>query len=204
MKTPRLPALAAMAAALIASAALSGCQTPVGPVEVTRFHVPDAALGRGTIRVEPAPGEDGNSIEFRTYAAAVARELTRLGYTEAAPGAPAAPQAAVVSLARRTLVPERRRGPVSIGGGGTTGSYGSGVGVGIGIDLSGPPPEMVQTELGVTLRERATSRSLWEGRATFTVKAGAPLAQAPLGAAKMAAALFRDFPGRSGETIVVP
>lgn len=197
--------LALLPAAALACAGLQGCATPVGPVEVTRFHLPDTAmLGHGVIRVEPAPGEDGSGVEFRTYAAAVARELTRLGYSEALPGVSTADQVAVLSLDRETLVPERRRNPVSVGVGGGTGSYGSGLGVGVGIDLSGPPPSQVETRLSVTIRDRATSQSLWEGRANFAVRADAPLAQSALGAAKMAAALFKDFPGGSGETISVP
>ncbi|WP_419956652.1 DUF4136 domain-containing protein [Novosphingobium rhizovicinum] len=191
-------------AALAACAVLSGCTTPVGPVEVTRFHLPDTAmLGRGQIQVEPAPGEDGASIEFRTYAAAVARELTRLGYTEALPGGPRSPQVAVLSIERGTLVPQQSRSPVSVGVGGSTGSYGSGLGVGLGINLSGPPPEQVETRMSVMIRDRATGQSLWEGRASFAVKASSPLAQTSLGAAKMAQALFKDFPGQSGETITV-
>ncbi len=201
MKSPARALLPAMA--LATGTLLSGCATPVGPVEVTRFHVPDARLGQGQIRVEPAPGEDGSSIEFRTYAAAVARELTRIGYTEALPGGPQTLQVAVLSVDRQTLVPERRRGPVSVGVGGSTGSYGSGVGLGLGIDLSGRPPEQVETQMSVTIRDRASGQSLWEGRAAFAVRANAPLAQTSLGAAKMAQALFQDFPGRSGETIVV-
>ncbi len=190
---------------LAAGALLSGCATPVGPVEVTRFHLPDTAmLGRGAIRVEPAPGEDGSAIEFRTYAAAIARELTRLGYTEALPGGAEPAQVAVLSLDRETLVPERRRNPVSVGVGGGTGSYGSGVGLGVGIDLSGPPPSQVETRIALAIRDRASGQNLWEGRASFAVRADAPLAQTPLGAAKMAQALFRGFPGESGETISVP
>lgn len=200
-----MPLARALLPALAAATLLSGCATPVGPVEVTRFHLPDTTvLGRGTIRVEPAPGDDGASIEFRTYAAAVAQELTRLGYTEALPGGPAGGQVAVLHVERETLAPMRRRGPVSVGVGGSTGSYGSGVGLGLGIDLSGPPPEQVETRLSVAIRERGTDRNLWEGRARFAVRADAPLAQTSLGAAKMAQALFRGFPGQSGETIVVP
>ena len=192
------------AAALATSMALSGCATPVGPVEVTRFHLPDTAmLGRGTIQVQPAADEDGTSIEFRTYAAAVARELVRVGYTETMPGGPAGTQVAVVSVDRETLVPERQRSPVSVGVGGSTGSYGSGVGLGVGINLSGPPPEQVETRMSVAIKDRVTGQNLWEGRASFTVRADAPVAQTALGAAKMAQALFKDFPGRSGETIAV-
>ena len=191
--------------ALASIGALSGCATPVGPVEVTRFHVLDAArLGQGPIRVEPAPGQDGASIEFRTYAAAVSRELTRIGYVEAAPGAPAGNQVVVLSIDRQTFSPQQQRSPVSVGVGGGTGSFGSGVGLGLGINLAGRPADQVETQMSVTIRERGTNQSLWEGRANFSVSAKSQLAQTPLGAAKMAQALFRGFPGNSGETITVP
>ena len=189
---------------LLATAALGGCVAPVGPVEVTRFH--DATLleraGRGTIAVEAAPGMDAGSLELRSYQAAVIRQLTMLGYREARAGTSAA-QVALVRLERRAFRPGRGKGPVSVGVGGGTGSYGSGVGMGIGLDLSGPPPEQVTTELGVQIRDRASSKTVWEGRASFTVRASSPLANTELGAAKMTEALFAGFPGNSGETIEV-
>ena len=191
---------------LLGVAALSACVAPVGPVEVTRFHLPDTArLGNGPIAVEPAPGMDERSLEYRAYAAAVARELVRLGYAEVAPGAPGTGggQVAQLSLDRQAYRPGRNGGPVSVGVGGGTGSYGSGVGVGIGLDLSGPPPEQVETRLAVMIRDRASGQTLWEGRASFAVKANSPLANTELGAARMAQALFRDFPGVSGQTILV-
>jgi hypothetical protein len=190
-------------AILAALAALAGCVAPVGKVDVTRFHAPElASIGRSTIAVEPAPGEDGSSLAFRAYAAAVARQLVLLGYREAAPGT-ASPQVATVRIERQAWRPERRGGPVSVGVGGSTGSYGSGVGLGIGIDLSGPPPEQVETLLAVTIKDRASGKPLWEGRASFTVRASSPLANTELGAAKLAEALFKGFPGVSGETIQV-
>jgi hypothetical protein len=196
--------LIALAAATLASLAMAGCVAPVGPVEVTRFHAPDTSrLGQGTVRVEPAPGMDGASLEFRSYAAAVERELQRIGYASQVAGSGMADQVAQVSLTRRSLVPGRDGNPVSVGVGAGTGSYGSSVGVGIGINLSGPPPEEVTSELSVMLRDRASGQSLWEGRASFTVRAGSPLAGTQLGAARLAQALFSDFPGRSGETVVV-
>lgn len=198
IRLPRTPLL------LLGIAALSGCVAPTGPVEVTRFHAPEAqATARGLIRIEAAPGQDGQSIEFRSYAGAVARELTRLGYTEAIPGSAAPAQVAVLAIDRRAFQPQRARGPVSVGAGGTAGSYGSGVGLGLAIDLSGPPPEQVVTEMRVAIRDAASGRAFWEGRASFTVRSASPLAQTSLGAAKMAEALFKDFPGRSGETILV-
>jgi hypothetical protein len=192
-----LPALAAFA--------LAGCVAPVGPVEVTRFHVPDAPLGRGGIAVVPAPkpgvgGMPDTSLELRSYQSAVARELVRLGYTEAQAGGA---QVAEVRMTRRTWQPDRERGPVSVGLGAGGGSYGGGVGMGLGIDLSGPPKAQTETELGVMIKDRASGKTLWEGRALFVVRADSPLAQTDLGAAKLTEALFRGFPGNSGETILV-
>lgn len=180
---------------------LAACVAPTGPVEVTRFTAPDASLRQGGIAVEPANGVDGAGLEFRSYAAAVARQLVLHGYEERPVGA--AEQVAVVHIERRSYRPDRAGGPVSVGVGGGTGGYGSGVGVGIGFDLSGPPKEQIDTTLFVTIRQRAGGKVLWEGRASFTTRAGSPLADTPLGAAKLAEALFQDFPGRSGETILV-
>jgi hypothetical protein len=194
-----VPAILAVASSFI----LASCATPIGPVEVTRFHAPDiSVLGRGTIAVEPAAGVDGSSLEFKSYAGAIARQLTLLGYSEAAT-ASSSTQVALLRVERQTYRPERQRGPVSVGVGGSTGSYGSGIGLGVGIDLSGPPPAQTETTLGVTIKDRASDKALWEGKANFTVKATSPLATTQLGAAKLAEALFGGFPGTSGETIEV-
>lgn len=181
--------------------ALGGCVAPTGPVEVTRFHLPETAMLRGTVAVEAAPGMDAGSLELRSFESAVARELQRAGYQEVAAGSGS--QVAEVRLERRTYRPERNRSPVSVGMGGSTGSYGSGVGLGLGIDLSGAPPQMTETRLGVVIRDRASRAAVWEGRASFVVRADSPLASTQLGAAQMAKALFADFPGRSGETVLV-
>jgi hypothetical protein len=195
--------IAPLVLAALAAAGLSGCVTPVGPVEVTRFHASDvAALGKGTIQIVPAPGTDGASLEWQSYEGAVLRQLVLLGYTEAAAGTPSG-QLAELRLARASFRPERSTSPVSVGIGGGTGSYGGGVGLGIGLNLSPRPAEQIETELGVMIKDRASGQSLWEGRANFTVSAKSPLADTGLAAPKMAAALFQGFPGTSGETIVV-
>ena len=188
----------------LAVLAVTGCVAPVGPVEVTRFHLPDTArLGQGTVAVEPAQGMDAQRLEFRSYAAAVSRELQRVGYSELVAGGRSSESVVLVSVERESFRRDRNGSPVSVGVGGATGSYGSGVGVGVGLNLSGPPPETVETRLAVTIRNRASGQSLWEGRASFSVRASSPLAQTQLGAAKLAEALFRDFPGTSGETVLV-
>ena len=199
----RLKTAALLLAGILAAGPLAGCVAPVGPVEVTRFHLPDTTpLGKGPIAVVPGPGMAADSIEYRSWAAAVARELARVGYVEQMAGG-SSPQVAEVRITRETWRRDRRGSPVSVGVGGSTGSWGSGVGLGVGIDLSGPPPEQVTTELAVTIRQTATRQALWEGRANFTVAATSPMAQTQLGAAKLSQALFKDFPGRSGETIEV-
>ncbi len=53
------------------------------------------------------------------------------------------------------------------------------------------------------IKDRVSTRTLWEGRASFVVDSKSPLAGTDLAAAKMAEALFQGFPGRSGETIEV-
>ncbi len=187
---------------LIAALSLSGCMVPTGPVEVTRFHVPDTAvLGKGSISVEPAPGADANSIEWRSYAMAVSRQLVLLGYTEAPAGSGA--QVAQLRISRSTYRPERSGSPVSVGLGGSTGSYGSGIGLGVGINLSPRPAAQVETGMGVIIRDRASNTALWEGRASFTVSAKSSLADSSLAAAKISEALFKGFPGNSGETIEI-
>lgn len=193
---------AALAAATVLALGLGACVAPVGPVEVTRFHVADSAvLGHGTIAVVAAPGTDGTSLVFRAYQAAVTRELVRLGYAEAGPET--ATQLAELRLERQVYRPERSRSPVSVGVGGSTGSYGSGLGLGLGIDLSGRPKEQTETRMGVMIRDAASKDALWEGRASFAVRSDSPLAGGELGSAKLAQALFKGFPGQSGETIEV-
>ena len=191
----------ALAGMVLIAVALGGCVTPVGPVQVTRFHAADTApLGKGAIAVEPAPGTDGNALEWQTYRAAVARQLILLGYTEARPGS--GQQVALVGLSRRTLEPQRSS-PVSVGVGGSTGTYGSGLGLGVGINLSPKPAAQVATDLSVSIRDRISAVTMWEGRATFIVSSKSPLATTALGAPKISEALFAGFPGRSGETIEV-
>src|SRR3546814_6336598 len=65
---------------LAASLSLAACQTAIPPVEVTRFHIGDQT-GRGTIAVEPLSFDDDTSLEFRSYAAAVGRDMQRIGFT---------------------------------------------------------------------------------------------------------------------------
>jgi hypothetical protein len=190
-------ALASLAALLLAGCA----QTYVSPVSVTRFvgQAP-ARLGMGPIAVRAAPGT-ANSLKFAPYWQAVSAELTRLGY-RVVPGDTAA-QVAEVRVERAIDQPARGRNPVNVGVGGSTGSYGSGLGLGLGFDLSGPPPAVGYTRIGVIIRDGTSGEPLWEGRAEFAASANSQYGSAQAAATKMAAALFAGFPGRSGETVEV-
>lgn len=190
--------------ALAALALAAGCTTPayVSPVEVTRFTAAaPGQLGRGPIAVRAAPGQVPNSWDFAAFQQAVAGELQELGYTVS----DSARQVAEIRV-ERAVAREGggRRSPVSVGVGGSTGSYGSGVGMGVGINLGGNrPAEQIDTQLHVMIRPEAGGYALWEGRARFSATANSQFADQRAAAGKLADALFSGFPGRSGETIEV-
>lgn len=200
----KMPAL--IGAALLAAVS-AGCTTGpwAGPAEVTRFVAPEAIarLGQGTVFVESAPGTDGESLALAPYKAAVARELARLGYREVARDQ--AVQVAQVRLEQFVAKDDLpRRGPVSVGVGGSTGSFGSGLGLGIGINLgSGRKREELVTRLGLMLRDKATGTTYWEGRAQLSVSPDSPLAASEANASALAGALLKEFPGANGETVQV-
>jgi hypothetical protein len=181
---------------------LAGCAKPsyVSPVSVTRF-TSDATqeLGRGTISVEPSTNTQSDTFEYGLFAAEVAGELGSLGYLVVESGAD---QIAVVSL-NQTVASPYRRNPVSVGGGASVGSYGSGVGLGVGIDLSGRDPDQISTQLFVAIRPADGGDNLWEGRASATATSNSPMADPAATSDRMARALFNGFPGVSGETIQV-
>ena len=187
--------------AVTALLALSGCVVPTGPVEVTRFNraAEGVVYGSGTYSVSVAGDSASQSLSASPYLAAVAREMQRVGYKER----PAASDVtAEISVGTADIRPQRN--PVSVGVGGSAGSYGSGVGLGVGIDLSGRSKWQVETTLAVRILRRSDNLVIWEGKASQTAKAGSPAAQPGIAASKLAAALFQDFPGVSGETIRVP
>jgi hypothetical protein len=209
---------------LVAAAAmLAGCATPIAPVEVTRFHRLDATSAMAAATATPgsyrivltnpdAPNAGGGAggLEWDSYAAAVARQLDLMGYTAVAPDAAQGSEVYRVTLSveRGERIAAPARSPVSVGVGGSTGSYGSGVGVGVGINLGnligGGNREIIGTRIEVRLTRSGDTLPLWEGRAQTEVRSGTPAAQPGLAAQKLAEALFGGFPGRSGETITVP
>jgi hypothetical protein len=199
---PRLSLIVPVAAAL----ALSACATTpfTGPVEVTRFVADNpAGLGQGTIAIA-FPDEVTNENARSAFATAVSAELTRLGYTVVAEGAPAG-QIAAIRTSRTPIAAavENRRGPVNVGVGGQTGGFGSGVGMGVGINLGGGREgASANTELSVRIG-RTDGTTLWEGRAQIATGVKSPFSQVDTSARTLASGLFRDFPGGNGESVTI-
>lgn len=199
-----LSARIAPVAAFFSALLLAACQTPAGPVEVTRFHriAEGVAVAPAPATVTAAPDSSpAQTIEQRIYEAAVTTQLQKLGYA-IPPAGPAAVRAEV-RVTRSLVEAADNRGPVSVGVGGSTGSYGSGVGMGLGINLGGGTRPTVVTRLEVRLIRLSDDLTVWEGRAIHRAKQGSPADQPGLAAPGVAAALFRDFPGQSGAAVLV-
>lgn len=203
MRPMTVPASTLIAAAALA---LSACATTpyTGPVEVTRFVADQpAGLGQGTIAVA-FPDEMGNLAARAAFASAVGEQLARLGYTVVPEGTPAG-QTATIRTTRNAIAAAEQsgRGPVSVGVGGQTGSFGSGLGMGVGINLGGgreSPSVMTDLEVRITRNDGPT---LWEGRAQIATGVKSPYSQVTTSARTLAAGLFRDFPGGNGETVTI-
>lgn len=198
-----MPAHSKIILAALAAMPLAACTSAyTGPVEVTRFVAADAApLGQGPITLY-FPDEIGNSSARAAFADSVADELGRLGYTVVMQEG-AGIQVASVRTSRGNIESaDRRRGPVSVGVGGSRGTYGGGLGVGLGINLGGDRGPVFVTDLSVRIVDD-TQRTLWEGRAELPTSAKSPYADIDRSADALAAALFKDFPGGNGETVQV-
>lgn len=184
--------------AIALAGTVSACQTgPARGVEVTRFHL-GQEIPAQAINVEPADPADENNLEFRTYAAIVAEEMARLGFTQAA--LPDAEMIAVIEVSRGSRMDTGRSSPFSIGLGGGTFGRNVGVGVGTSIGVGGSRGgEISVTQLDVKLKRRSEGTIVWEGRAIRETWPGeedlATIVR------RLAAALLTEFPGESGQTI---
>ena len=198
---------------IVALIAMTSPALAAAPVEVTRFHTPAtlAQLGPGWVEVVPAAGIDAQSLQTRAWLDAVARELAAQGFAASAPQ-PGVARIAEVRLTREVVPGSERRGggssvSVGIGGGGGGGWYGGGshvgVGVGLGFPLGGGRSRGgdVESELSVTIRDKASGAALWEGHSNL--RTAQREADRPETASRLAHALFAGFPGKSGQTIEV-
>jgi hypothetical protein len=60
------------------------------------------------------------------------------------------------------------------------------------------------TSLNVRILRTGDRLVIWEGRAVQRGALNSPAAQPGIASSKLAAALFKDFPGTNGETVTVP
>ncbi len=186
--------------AILALASIATGCTTAPTAQVTRFHL-DQPIAHGNIAVRPLMEQSENALEMQSYLAAVGGELGRLGFM-VNPQQGAIEQIATVNVERRiqpSALPPRS--PVSIGIGG--GSFGNGVGIGIGTSFGigrKKSNDTAVTLLEVQIKRASDASVVWEGRATS--RTGSELSPGDeIG--RLAAALFRDFPGPSGKTVEV-
>ena len=188
--------------ALAAFALLAGCAASLPQAEVTRFHV-GPALQRGEIAIAARDEAGAGSLAFDNYAMSIARELRAQGFT-VLPSGSASGLVALIDVSQQSHATGPARSPFSIGIGGGSGGGGVGIGGGITFPIGrATAPESVRTELFLQIRRRSDDSALWEGRARLDARQGTPYASTAAAVDRLATALFKDFPGESGRTIVV-
>ena len=199
----------AIRALLIGTAlALAGCAAQMPEARVTRFHL-GQPIAPGQVTVEPRDPTMAKDLEFQSYARIVQGELGRIGFG-IAPDLTRSELVAVTEVQRSWRpVGEAQRSSVSIGlGGGGGGGWHGGTSVGLGGAVSfpiGKPRQRmdVLTQLSIQLKRRSEGTVIWEGRAETVARDGTPQASPEAAVARLANAMFRGFPGQSGETITV-
>jgi hypothetical protein len=180
--------------------ALSACATgggggdkapTAGGMDVARFHLGEQTIARSQIAIEAFDRADANLPEFRVYAAAVARELSRLGWT-VVPAATRTEQVALIDVSQGSRREIAARSAARVG-------RSVAASAAVGADA----PNVTATLLEVGIRRRSDATVFWEGRAVSEARTGSAEAASTAAVERLAAALFRDFPGESGRTIRV-
>jgi hypothetical protein len=177
-----------LAASLAACASGGGGGRPAGGgIEVARFHLGEP-VARAQIAVEPFDKADANRPEYPAYAAAVGRQLTRLGW-QVVPTTKGSEQIALIDLEQGS-----REAIAAL----------SAARVGRGVSATipaGTSADVTATLLEVAIRRRSDGTVFWEGRAVGEARTGSPEAARTAIVERLAEALFRDFPGESGRII---
>ncbi len=180
---------------LLVAAALAGCasgggkRTAAGGVEVARFHLGEP-VARAQIAIEPFDKADANRPEYPAYAAAVGRQLSRLGWM-VLPTTRQTEQIALIDLEQGS-----REAVAAL----SAARIGRGVSATVPAEVSAG---VTATLLEVAIRRRSDGTVFWEGRAVGEARTGSPEAARTAVVERLAEALFRDFPGESGRTIRV-
>jgi hypothetical protein len=174
-------------------------QRAEGKVSVETFVADGAeaaALGRGGIAVVEVTPEAGSPEDaaLPVYAAAVLDRLVARGYDSTVARSDAG-QITEVRLVRDVAVPEEGpRKPVSGAMQTTVSNHGNSFGMALGIDLTKPRKALLSTRLEARIRDAGTRAVLWEGHAEMLSREESGRWTDQAIAAKLADALFRDFP----------
>ena len=181
--------------------ALGACSTGYDSgVDVTRFHL-DQPAARGMVFIEPQVPEQAGTLEFQAVSAPIAQVLQTTGFT-ITPDRDKAELIASVDFSQTTREAAQQRSPVTVGVGGGTGGRNVGIGGGVSFPLgSAKPNEIVTNLLQVRLMRTSDESTIWEGRASDDVRFGQPGSSLADSVPQLAASLFRDYPGQSGETV---
>ena len=169
-----------------------------GRVEVSRFVAEGkaAALGHGPVAISSDSAGDAfmGPSERGPFEAAVIDQLVHAGYDTTQRDGQAV-QLVELHVTRTEIEPaERRHSPVSGEAALEVGNRGTAYGLAIGVDLTKPLPPLVSTRLEARIRDKATGRVLWEGRADVATREGDAHWPAQRVADKLAEALFDRFP----------
>jgi hypothetical protein len=192
MKTAFLRSAPLLLAAALAACASGGGKKErpaAGGVDVARFHLGEP-VARAQIAIEPFDKADANRPEFPAYAAAVGRQLSRLGWT-VVPSTTQSEQIALVDLEQGSREAIAALSAARIGRGVS------------GTAPAGTSANVTATLLEVAIRRRSDGTVFWEGRAVDEAPTGSSGASRTAAVERLAGALFRDFPGESGHTIRV-
>lgn len=181
---------------------VAGACTHTPEAQVTRFHTLESGTeppGRGrAVSIEPA-GSIVMGPEFVSYADMLGSRLAMHGFQPAGNG----PADIIARLDYESELREGTRadGPQTSVGVGVGGGSRRGMGFGVSgiFDVTGSEQDVYEYTLSVTLDDAGTDNRLFEGRAVVAAGAGDISAVMPF----LMDALFRDFPGRSGETVRV-
>lgn len=198
-KCPQIALVGALALASIPTLAIAAS----APVKVTRFHL-GQPIPAGTMTIDFAPGSAITpGPEEQLYADAIADAMAPAGFTRATPDA-TSDYHVVVTINRDVTALPKAPSPfqIGLGGGGGDGGFGVGGGVSFGVGKR-QERSLVTTTLAVRILRGPAAEAIWEGRATQAVEERGKPIQPGATVQKMAAALFKGFPGTSGRTISV-
>ena len=172
---------------------------PIAPDNTPPATLPDRDLHQGPEAIAP---RDGAPRDEPVFEAAVIDQLARAGYDTASPASTArgtSTQLAELRITHAVLVPaEQRRSPFSGEMAMGASNHGSMLGLGLNIDLSKPRAALISTTLTLRIRDAASGRPLWEGRASIATREGSSRWSNQTIATRLAAALFEGFAANPG------